>query len=252
MPRLDDFHDMIYFHSNRQERFVFSFGYTFEEFYQTLNEPNFNILLLKHSTDEGDLHLHTLLPYVLDENLEGFIARESYKNGPLCWIDFDDLSNLDLIEGQELAELLYLGHIKKHLRTPFYQTLNNQYVFLSDEGQSLIKMYYRNFDKFYDFVSKLLSLKLSHLKMPKSWIPFRRKIEYPPIDEHVIKKLDDFFSEGMILSLKYSTIKRNKVQIPFWNVGDVASIEGLEEEYEKASNQKPNGYITFDKDEWYI
>ena len=172
MSKLDDVSEVLYFHLNHSDHFVLSYGYSFPEFYKSVTKPIQNILLLKQSTDEGELHLHTLLQYVTEENMEGFINRGSYKNGSLCWIDFDELSNLDLVEGQELAELLYLGHLKKHLKIPFYQTLNNQYVYLSDEESMFVKTFYKDLMSFYNMVSNLIPFKLRQIKVPKSWFPF--------------------------------------------------------------------------------
>lgn len=252
MSKLDDVSEVLYFHLNHSDHFVLSYGYSFPEFYKSVTKPIQNILLLKQSTDEGELHLHTLLQYVTEENMEGFINRGSYKNGSLCWIDFDELSNLDLVEGQELAELLYLGHLKKHLKIPFYQTLNNQYVYLSDEESMFVKTFYKDLMSFYNMVSNLIPFKLRQLKMPKSWFPFRKKPTFPRIDVEVLKTLEKEFKEGIIFSFNQASIKRNKIQIPFWLIGDIASLEELEEEFKDARRNHSKGYLIFDKGIWSI
>lgn len=49
----------------------------------------------------------------------------------LCWIDFCDERKLNLLTPQEQAELLYIGHKKEPIRSPFYHQLQNKYVYLS-------------------------------------------------------------------------------------------------------------------------
>ena len=62
----------------------------------------------------------------------------------LCWIDFSDERKLNLLTPQEQAELLYIGHKKEPVRSPFYHQLQNKYVYLSSEEEKISKIYFRD------------------------------------------------------------------------------------------------------------
>ena len=47
------------------------------------------------------------------------IVQHGY--GDFCWIDFEEEEALNELPSQAIAELLYLGHLKEHLKLPFYK-----------------------------------------------------------------------------------------------------------------------------------
>ena len=74
---------------------------------------------------------------------------------------------LNELTGQEIAELLYLGHQKQHLKLPFYNKLGNRFVYLAHDDGFFNKTYYRSFKDFFHFLSEAISDKLGELKARK-------------------------------------------------------------------------------------
>ncbi|WP_445490607.1 hypothetical protein [Niallia sp. 03133] len=246
--------DVIYIHLHEKERFVLSYGIEFSEFFQILGESIPSILLLKHKFEEGEFHSHTMLEYVPKPKLAKLVKEDVYGYGDFAWIDFEETEALDILEGQTIAELLYLGHIKDHLKAPFYQQLDNQFVYLAHDDGWFNKTYYKNLDKFYHLVCEVIASKLSQLKLEKALLGLKKKRTYPPITNQIMAVLKDYMKEGMVLSIQKTVQNRFRLEIPIWVIGDFSNMDSMYEEYEKKSRQTSDAKLIFDKKtkEWQV
>src|SRR5699024_6941087 len=118
------------------------YGIEFKEFIEVNKDYIPNLLLLKHQFDQAHFNLRTGLEYVDQERLAKLQTEDVYSYGDFCWLDFEEDINLEQLEGQEIAELLYMGHFKDHLHLPFYEKLNNQFVYLAHDDGWYNKVYY--------------------------------------------------------------------------------------------------------------
>lgn len=249
-----DMRDLIYVHLHEKERFVISYGIEFKEFYHFLKDTISSILLLKHQFEDGEFHPHTMLDYVPKQKLEKLSRQDVEDYGDFSWIDFEETEALDLLEGQTIAELLYLGHIKDHLRVPFYQQLNNKYAYLAHEDGWFNKTYYKNLETFYSLICDVVTSKLSHLKMEKVLFGIKKKRVYTPLPKQTIMALKDFMKEGMVISIQNIIQNRFRLEIPIWIIGDFANMDSMYEEYEKKSKQNCDAKLILDKKtkEWQV
>ncbi|MGP7819105.1 hypothetical protein [Niallia sp. 01092] len=254
MKKNHDIRDVIYIHLHEKDRFVLSYGIEFHEFYQFLGESIPSILLLKHQFEEGEFHSHTMLEYVPKHKLSKLVKDDVYGYGDFSWIDFEETEVLDILEGQTIAELLYLGHIKDHLKAPFYQQLNNQFVYLAHDDGWFNKTYYKKLDVFYYLFCEVITSKLSHLKLEKTLFGIRKKRTYPPIDKQTITILKDLMKEGMVLSIQKTVQNRFRLEIPIWVIEDFSNMDSMYEDYEKKSTQACDAKLIFDKKtkEWQV
>lgn len=247
MARMDDSKDLLYIFINAHDQNVISLGISFQTFYHSLQNPPTNLLLLKHGQMETEFHMQTQLPYVTEDHMENWSESDIAKIGPFCWVDFEDVFNLDTINGQELAELLYLAHLKKHLSLPFYQTLNNRFAYLTENDGWLNKIYYKNWSDFYQVLSGALSKKLSESKVDKSFISFWRKKTYPPIEPSVLKELSRLLMEGVVFSFHSLKQARGLLEIPFYVVGDFYDMYEMMDVFKEKVREVPAGVLSFDK-----
>lgn len=254
MARNDVMDKVIYILVNTREQNVISHGISFDEFVQSLSPPLTNLLLLKHQSKNSEFHFHTRLGYVLNEQLDHLIKEGTYKENEFCWVDFEDMFTLDTIEGQELAELLYLGHMKKHLSLPFFQKLNNRFVYLTEDDGWLNKIYFRFWSDFYSSLGGVLGEKLNNLKLDKSLMSFRKRKNYSPVNHKVLHQLNTLFTEGIVFSFLHVDQSRSQTVLPFWVVGDYYDMDEMNEQFLEISKEKPKGQIVFDKKqkEWAI
>ncbi|MGN1401926.1 MAG: hypothetical protein ACI4XL_10525 [Bacillus sp. (in: firmicutes)] len=244
---------LLYFHMNGPERFVLASGVPFQDFCHSLSNPPENILLLKHKIQDTTFDMHTKFEYVGKDEIPKMVRDFGEQNGEFCWIDFEDESNLSNLQGQSIAELLYLGHSKQSLRPPFYPILNNQFVYLSDEYGDFSKVYFRDMDRFFYLLGTLIPAKLSELKIEQSWLRIR-KADYPGIPIDICRSLTPLLNEGLVISFKKISKSRNKIEIPVWVTGDQNDADDVAAAYKDQVQSMPDALIQFLRKtkEWVI
>jgi hypothetical protein len=224
-----------------------SYGIEFAEFAVSVPEKLNNLLLLKHRFDEGDFNLHTLHEFVPADKVSKLIEEDVYGYGDFCWIDFEEVEGLNQLPGQELAELLYLSHLKEHLRLPFYNHLNNKYAYLAHDDGWFNKTYYRDMNAFYYMVGNVISSKMGEMKLEKSLLGFKKRKSFPVVPDEVIVPLKDMMKEGIVISLRHAEQNRSRIVIPIWLVGDYANMDDMYDAFEKEASNKCNAKLVFDK-----
>ncbi|MFS0784387.1 hypothetical protein [Bacillus sp. 1P06AnD] len=246
--------ELIYIHLHTSERFVLSSGITFEDFYLSTVKPLQNVLLLKHHFKDAQYNMNTLLEYVYQEDVASLVKHHGNEGGDFCWIDFEDETGLSALEGQDLAELLYLGHCKHHLRAPFYRLLNNDYVYLSYEDGLWNKVYYRTLIDFYQMLGELIPEKIAALKVEKTWLGFRKKADYPPVPVDIMRRLSSLMEEGLMISFEKIVQTRNRLEIPLWIIGDYSDMDEAEEVYSGLKGAESDAKLIFVKKtrEWAL
>lgn len=247
--------DIIYIHLNEREQYVMTYGIEFVEFAKSLFDSLNNLLLLKHGFEHADFNMHTLHEYVSKEKLNKLMEDDVYGYGNFCWIDFEEEEALNELSGQAIAELLYLGHLKAHLKLPFYNHLSNRYVYLAHDDGYINKTYYRNFHDFFRMIGKVIPDKMGQIKIEKSLLGLKKKQKvYPPISEELLITLKPLMKEGVLLSIKDIEQNRAKIEIPIWAIGDFADMDDMFEEYKNIVKNPCEAKLVFDKKsrEWKI
>jgi hypothetical protein len=152
--------DVIYMIYNEGEQSVTSAGIEFSDFINCLSIELNHILLLASGYFGADYHPGLRLDFVRNEQLHDLYKENVYSYGDFCWIDFDEVSSLDQLEPHEAAELLYLGHYKQPLGNPFFEKLNNKFVYLAHDDGWFNKIYYKDINQSVDVLRHLVSNRL--------------------------------------------------------------------------------------------
>ncbi|HEY2421049.1 MAG TPA: hypothetical protein VGI04_06530 [Neobacillus sp.] len=249
-----DIRDLIYVHLNQTDQYVMSYGIEFEEFAAAFSGSLNHLLLLEHRFDDTDFNMHTLLEYCPEDRISKLAEEDVYGYGNFCWIDFIEEEVLNELTGQEIAELLYLGHQKQHLKLPFYNKLGNRFAYLAHDDGWFNKTYYRSFKDFFHLLSGVIPSKLGKLKLEKSLLGIRKKRSYPQVNKEILLSLTPFIKEGICISLKDADHQRGKVEIPVWVIGDFDNMDDMYEGYEQIANKPCQAKIIFDKKikEWKL
>lgn len=246
--------DLIYIHLNEQDQYVMTYGIEFAEFAQTLSDSINNLLLLKHRFEHGDFNTHTMFDYVSRDKLGRLVEEDVYGYGDFCWIDFEEEEAVNELPGQTIAELLYLGHVKEHLKPPFYNYLSNRYVYLAHDDGWFNRTYYRDLNDFYRMLGEVIPGKMGQMKVEKTLLGIKKKRTYPPITRDVLLSLKSLMKEGAVLSIKDIEQNRVRIEIPIWIIGDFANMDDMYDEYEAIVKEPCEAKIVFDKKtrEWKI
>ncbi|MFF2484625.1 hypothetical protein [Paenibacillus sp. NPDC058071] len=234
--------DIIYMIYNENEQSVTSMGIEFIDFINCLTiEPN-NILLLESGYTGEDFHYGLRLEFVRKENLNDLYKENVYSYGDFCWVDFDELITIDNLTPHEKAELLYLGHYKQPLGSPFFEKLNNKYVYLSHDDGWFNKIFYKDKNQYIDALGRLVSNRVKS---------YRKNVS--PLSQDIVEQLTLFAKDGILIDL-YRIIKsRNSVEIPFNVIGKMMDFDDVYNNMERhKAKAKSEYWLVYKKGEWVI
>jgi len=196
----EDFIHHIYIHMNEADQFVLFSGLTMHQFVQCAG-PLQNLLLLKHEYDDSSFNMHTQLEFVPDEEVHSFTKEFMDNPTDIRWIDFADELRLNMLTPQEQAELLYIGHKKEPIRSPFYHQLQNHFVYLSNEEDSMTKIYFRELNDSLRLVVNILNQVVREKERGTAFWRRKQKEVYPELTMEQLHAHKSLMKEGILLSL---------------------------------------------------
>ncbi|EQA5429012.1 hypothetical protein ACX35D_002097 [Enterococcus hirae] len=213
--------ESVYVHIDTTSNAVVTKGLTISDFSNNIVHFPQNLLLLDPSENAGEYESHTGLKVIRGtENIQRFFssARNHNHSSDLKWIDFNDLTMLKELTPLEISELLYFGHMKTHLHSPFFYKLQNNFVYF-DLNDQLERIYYRYLDEFYRIFANKLSIILSKkINEKKSF--FKRDIPVEKISVELLKNMRNLMQEGIIFSFEQGGLIDNDYHIPIYVIED--------------------------------
>jgi hypothetical protein len=252
--QVHDIRDLIYIHHHNLDQYVISYGIEFKEFMASFSSNLNYLLLLKHHFNDAEFNMHTLLEFVPQEKINKLINDGVYGYGNFCWLDFAEVEGLNELNGQEIAEILYLGHLKQHLKQPFYQKLTNRFAYLAHDDGWFNKIYYREMGDFYEMLGNVVGMKLSEIHTKKTFFNLRKSREFPPVPGKTLTQVSNFLREGLVISLRKREETRQRLEIPIWVVGDFLDMDDMYEEAIKVENAPCQAKLVYEKktNEWKL
>jgi hypothetical protein len=252
--QVNDIRDLIYIHHNHFDQYVISYGIEFKEFMESIPIKLKNILLLKHRFNDAEFNMHTLLEFVPQEKMDRLLQDGVYGYGNFCWVDFANIEGLNDLNGQEIAELLYLGHLKQHLRQPFYQKLRNHFAYTAHDDGWFNKVYYRDLNEFYEMLGNAIGIKMNQLHTKKTLFSLRKNRIFPNVPSTAFTQVSALMKEGILLSLKHREEVRNRIEIPIWLIGDYIDMDEMYEEAQRLEVDNCQAKLVFEKktNEWKL
>ena len=67
-------------------------------------------------------------------DLEKLLSSPQHLNGDFWWIDYRNEHRLLAIGDEELAELCFLAHLGRPLKSPFFRSLENRFVYIGHDN----------------------------------------------------------------------------------------------------------------------
>lgn len=200
MKSAEDFMHHLYVHMNDVDHFVVYSGITLKQFLHSA-EPVQNLLLLKHTYDEGSFNMHTQLDFVEPEEKNRFLKKEHDQAKDLCWVDFVNERALNDLTPLEQAQLLYFGHKREPLIAAFSSKLQNRYLYYYSADDKMTKVYFRFLRDSETLISNLFNQMIKEKEGTGSF--WRRKASdaSPKIDASLLHFYRPFVKEGALLSL---------------------------------------------------
>lgn len=112
------------------------------------------------------------------------------------WIDFENVESMHQLTANEIAEILYLFHANKGLKSAFFYKLQNNYVFLTLPN-GLLKVFYRFVTHFYARFQRVIQARMADLVNESRSLFFMRKEKVNPIPQNVVEQIAPLFSSGL-------------------------------------------------------
>lgn len=197
---IDDYLYHLYIHMNDVDRFVIFSGLTLKQFIGSVNSIK-NILLLKHHYDDGLFNMHTQLDYIPNDEIKNFVKKMEDSNRNICWVDFSDEKQINQLTPMELAELLYLGHKKEPVTSPFFVKLQNRYVYCSSADDQTTKIYFRYLEDFEMLISNLINQIIKENGGNGGFFRRKAKERIPEVDAAALRVYRNYFKEGALISV---------------------------------------------------
>lgn len=230
----------VYVRLDSMSNAVTSMGITLGDFQEAITVFPQNILLLSSETDAGEIDSNTGLKIIRgEEEIKNYFNLVLEQKKELKWIDFKNIELIQQMKPIEIAELLYFGHMKTQLHSPFFYKLQNNYVFF-EQANDYGKIYYRNMDDFYAVLQNSLKNKLTECLNKKKMF-FQKKIAVQPMEEAFLSRIQTLLQEGIIFDFSKISFKQEVYEIDLYVVEDKLR--------EVSSKEKTVATISYDRKE---
>ena len=233
---------VLYLKTNLSEKNTVSTGIEFEEFIKSLETPLNNILLLKHNYHSCEFHVPTQFGFVKREHVDEFSKEDVYSYGDFCWVDFKDETSLDHLRPQEIAELLYLGHLMKPLGFSFSDKLKNRFAYIAHDDGWRNEIYYSNLKEFVGVISKLIPLKLKKVS---------RKRNIPDIPISLANRLYNLSVNGLLLDFNRIARSGHIIELPVHLVEHINDFDQIYNDIDQTIGQSQyKCWLVFNNGTW--
>lgn len=242
--------DTIFAYIDSTSNAVLSKGLSPNDFVNGIvHQPN-HLLLLDPVAEAGEYDPHTGLKIIdSSEQIHNFFNTKTFNYSKSNkWIDFNDPAMLKELTPLEISELLYFGHMRTHLHSPFFYKLQNNFVYFN-LGNETMRVYYRYLDEFYRILArKLTRIVLEKINDRRSF--FRKGSSVAPLDGEILKELYPILQEGALFCLTQTELKNRMYHIPIY----LSDEKGWRRNTQNYKKEQQVGEITYDtaKQRWSL
>jgi len=205
---------------------------TLVDFVECFSSSIDNILLLK-SDYVGRKHFRNFELLEGKEDITNFALEGTYSCGDFCFVDYASPSSLNKLTEEQIAELLYLAHLQKPLKSSFFEVLQNKFVYLAHDNGWYCKLYCQE---------SQYAISLLFSKMQKSLQKIHRD-EMIVLSDDVIETISKLAKKGLIIEIDSVTINtKNNCKdkcaiIKLYDVGDYDDMDTLYSDLNDSKHQ---------------
>ena len=236
----------LYIYLNDADQFALFSGLTFAQFMDAMKMPK-NLLLLKHSYDDASYNMHTHMEFAAQEEYPALRKSRAAKEGEFCWIDFRSEKQVNSLTPQEQAELLYIGHKKETVRSPFYSTLLNEFVYLSSEDEQTTKIYFRNLQRMNELVGNYFIQSIRREDHGQNFWRRRVKDMIPELPEEILNSIKSLYREGILISLADPEKTKNTIELHIRQVEEISFMDDFWSNIDDYTKQDVIKKIIYDR-----
>jgi hypothetical protein len=237
------FRDIFYINAFPEENLAIWYGMIFEEFIKYAPVEVNHLLLLEAMHYSNDFSRSTRLNVVGKDSMRNLLCKDIYNFGDFCWVDYDQRENIERLEPVEVAELLYLGHMFRPVKSPFFDKLQNRYAYLAHDDGSLCRMYCRYYSDFQEIISNKIVGTVSTNK--------RRRIY--PFPEDLKVKLITLAEDGLVIDFSKTLRWEKTIEIPIHCIGKFLDMDDMYHNLERhIYHSKYSAWLVHKDKNWKI
>ncbi len=161
--------------------------------------------------------------------------------GNFHWIDYSNEEDLNDCTPEERAEVLYLSHFGKPLKSPFFGRIMNNFIYLAHDDGWYCKLYCRDMSVFSDIIAHKIAAGFSTSK---------RKYT---MDADTKNHLLELTKEGLLID--FSSIYRtdSSVGLNYYIIGHYQDMDEMYSNLEQNKQQaKIRGHIEHKNKIWKV
>jgi hypothetical protein len=188
---------------------VFS-GIEFAEFINYLPSPVENLLLMKgdYRGNKREYNFELLEGKAFVEKL----ATEDIRSfGDFSFIDYQAAGAAASLNGQQVAEILYMAHLGKPLKSPFFEPLQNRFAYLAHDDGWYCKLYCRELNH---FLSVVFAKTVNGTGFP-----------VPKTSSAALEELSRLSIYGILIDLDDRFAKKGTVETIIYTVGEYSDMD---------------------------
>ncbi len=233
--------DLMYLYYDKDKSSIRTYGIEFKEFILSLDARPDNILVLSGDYWGTDFDHNTRCNYSSFEDINNFIEENVYHYGDFVWIDFEELSNLDDLMPEEIAELYYVGMKKDTITGSYFEKLGNKFIYTGHDDGWYNNIYYNNIDDFNSVLTNIIKSKIDRLF----------DIKICNLNKELVEKIRDLSILGIALDImRFNAEEDGTFIIPMYSIGNTYDMD---EVYERCRDKDIEvDYELRFHDEWIL
>ncbi|MDL2273398.1 hypothetical protein LJC34_02480 [Oscillospiraceae bacterium OttesenSCG-928-G22] len=205
--------------NSEKKEFVYT-GIEFYEFIKFLLNPIENLIIITggHYLISNESKIERGLELFNGQQCIINLSKENiYNLGNFCFVDYDRQSKVTDLSEAEIAELLYLGHMFKPLKSPFFKPIHNRFVYLSHDDGWYCKLYCNDYK---DIISILFG-KINH-----AFFKGKRRLR-PSSYADLQDALLGLMQEGLLIDLDELLYGEDSSSVKLYSVGEYTDMDTL-------------------------
>ncbi len=215
---------MLYFYEDAENHRLTMSGVTFSDFMIALDLKR-PLLVSGADFKAVKQSFRTSLNYVEAHEIEQFSASNDVVRHPLNAIDIRSSHSLDTLTDPEVAELLFLMHMKRGMPSPFASSVENEFAYFSEHDGFQATVYLKDWSRIEQILSVLIQRKIRHEL---------RGLSPRPLTAEILIHIRQLLSEGVLID--FANIKRSvftrQLSIPLYIAGRYEDMAVLKEDFE--------------------
>lgn len=209
----------IYIKSSPERHETVFSGIRFVDFIECASIQVENMLLMKsdYMLEKNYLKFEIAEGKEEIDRLTCLMCEDEFKCGDFSFVDYVDTASLSRLSDEQVAELLYLAHMIKPLKSPFFEALQNNFVYLSHDDGWYCKLYCKE---------QKAPIEILLNKLQRIVGDALCNIAYLLSDD-LVNKVNELSEKGLFIELDVSIQRKKVITIRLYEVGQYEDMDLL-------------------------